>query len=52
MILQVMREHALFALKHILANNPENQALVAALKPTGTWDADGILKDSKGDTRR
>lgn len=50
--MQVMREHALFALNHILADNPENQALVAALKPIGTWDSEGILRDSKGGVRR
>lgn len=47
-----MREHALFALKHILADNQENQALVAALKPMGTWDSEGMLRDSKGGARR
>ena len=47
-----MRERAIFALKNILANNQENQALVAALKPMGKWDVEGILKDSKMGTRR
>lgn len=47
-----MREHALFALNNVLQGNLENQAAVAELKPTGTWDSEGMLRDTIGEVRR
>ncbi|PAV20078.1 hypothetical protein PNOK_0501200 [Pyrrhoderma noxium] len=41
-----LREHALFALRNILHENVENQAIVNEIKPTGTWDENGYLRDS------
>jgi ataxin-10 len=40
------------ALRNILQNNPENQAVVAAIKPMGTWDENGVLVDAPGAVRR
>ncbi|KAI0272467.1 spinocerebellar ataxia type 10 protein domain-containing protein [Gloeopeniophorella convolvens] len=47
-----LREHALFALRNLLQGNPENQAVVDAIKPMGTWDADGVLRGTSGAVRR
>ena len=44
----VLREHALFTLRNLLNNNRENQAVVDAIKPVGTWDESGILRDILG----
>ncbi|KAI0320888.1 spinocerebellar ataxia type 10 protein domain-containing protein [Amylostereum chailletii] len=47
-----LREHAIFALRNLLHRNAENQAAVEAIKPMGTWDEEGILRDVPGATRR
>lgn len=47
-----MREHALFALRNILENNKENQAIVSELEPMGKWDSEGMLRDTIGGVRR
>lgn len=41
-----LREHAIFTLHNLLEGNPENQAVVEAIKPSGTWDDNGILQTS------
>jgi len=38
-----LREHALFALRNLLHNNPENQAVVDEFKPMVNWDNEGRL---------
>ncbi|KAG9018907.1 hypothetical protein FRB90_008488 [Tulasnella sp. 427] len=38
-----LREHALFTLKNLLQNNPENQAVVDEFKPLVQWDQEGNL---------
>lgn len=43
-----LREHALFALRNLLHENVENQAVVDAIKPMGTWDENGVLRDAPG----
>ncbi|KAI0041053.1 hypothetical protein FA95DRAFT_1501960, partial [Auriscalpium vulgare] len=47
-----LREHALFALRNILHHNADNQAVVDAIRPMGTWDEDGVLRDTPGAVRR
>lgn len=47
-----LREHAIFALHNLLEDNPENQAVVEAIKPTGSWDDSGVLRDTPGAVRR
>lgn len=43
-----LREHAIFALHNLLKGNPENQAIVQEIQPTGQWDGNGVLKDTAG----
>ena len=43
-----LREHALFTLRNLLHNNLENQAVVDGIKPVGTWDENGVLRDVLG----
>ncbi|THH05258.1 hypothetical protein EW145_g4929 [Phellinidium pouzarii] len=43
-----LREYALFALRNLLRENKENQAVVDAIKPTGAWDENGVLRDAPG----
>ncbi|TCD71867.1 hypothetical protein EIP91_003210 [Steccherinum ochraceum] len=38
-----LREHALFALRNLLDQNPENQAMVNEIQPVREWDMDGQL---------
>ncbi|KAG8975804.1 hypothetical protein FRC05_005014 [Tulasnella sp. 425] len=38
-----LREHALFTLRNLLQNNPENQAVVDEFKTTVEWDPEGNL---------
>lgn len=40
-----LREHAIFALRNLLHNNPDNQAIVQELKPLRDFDADGVLRN-------
>jgi ataxin-10 len=47
-----MREHAIFTLQSLLKGNPESQAVVDAIKPTGEWDESGVLKDTPGSVRK
>ncbi|EJD07503.1 uncharacterized protein FOMMEDRAFT_164457 [Fomitiporia mediterranea MF3/22] len=43
-----LREHALFALRNLLHDNVDNQVIVDAIKPMGTWDENGVLRDVPG----
>ncbi|KAL5531612.1 hypothetical protein ACEPAG_4489 [Sanghuangporus baumii] len=43
-----LREHALFTLRNLLHSNLENQAVVDSIKPVGTWDENGVLRDVLG----
>ncbi|KAJ7746864.1 spinocerebellar ataxia type 10 protein domain-containing protein [Mycena maculata] len=47
-----LREHAIFTLHNLLKRNPENQAVVEAIKPSGTWDDDGVLRETAGAVRK
>ncbi|KAJ7281931.1 spinocerebellar ataxia type 10 protein domain-containing protein [Mycena rebaudengoi] len=47
-----LREHAIFTLHNMLKGNPENQAVVEAIKPSGKWDEDGMLRDAPGAVRK
>jgi ataxin-10 len=47
-----LREHAIFTLHNLLEGNPENQAVVEAIKPSGKWDDNGVLQDVPGAVRR
>lgn len=47
-----LREHAIFALHSLLKGNPENQAIVQEIQPTGQWDENGVLKDTVGAIRK
>ncbi|KAJ7623465.1 spinocerebellar ataxia type 10 protein domain-containing protein [Roridomyces roridus] len=47
-----LREHAIFTLHNLLEQNSENQAIVEAIKPSGTWDDNGILRDTVGAVRK
>ncbi|KAJ7493437.1 spinocerebellar ataxia type 10 protein domain-containing protein [Mycena galericulata] len=47
-----LREHAIFTLHNLLERNPENQAIVEAVKPSGTWDDNGILRETSGAVRK
>ncbi|KAJ6496780.1 spinocerebellar ataxia type 10 protein domain-containing protein [Mycena vulgaris] len=47
-----LREHAIFTLHNLLEGNPENQAIVEAIKPSGTWDDTGVLRDTPGAVRK
>lgn len=47
-----LREHAIFTLRNLLENNPDNQAVVDGIKPTGKWDENGVLKDTLGSVRK
>ncbi|KAG8997778.1 hypothetical protein FRB94_007461 [Tulasnella sp. JGI-2019a] len=38
-----LREHALFTLKNLLQDNPENKKLVDDIKPLDRWEAEGRL---------
>jgi len=40
-----LREHAIFALRNLLHNNSDNQALVQDLKPLRDFDVDGVLRN-------
>ncbi|KAI0794004.1 spinocerebellar ataxia type 10 protein domain-containing protein [Fomes fomentarius] len=44
-----LREHAILALRNILAGNLENQAVVDAVRPVGRWDEDKMLRELRGD---
>jgi ataxin-10 len=44
----VLREHALFTLHNLLKNNPENQAIVDAIRPAAELDDAGVLKNKLG----
>ncbi len=44
-----LREHAILALRNILAGNLENQAVVDAVRPVGRWDEDKVLREVRGD---
>ncbi|KZV72208.1 hypothetical protein PENSPDRAFT_742856 [Peniophora sp. CONT] len=39
-----LREHAIFALRNLLHENKENQAVVEELKPVGTWDGSAAFE--------
>ena len=39
-----LREHAIFALHNLLKDNQENQAVLNAVKPSESWDENGILQ--------
>jgi hypothetical protein len=39
----VLREHALFLVRNIMKNNPENQAIVAQMNPVG------LVRDDTGE---
>jgi len=39
-----LREHAIFTLRNLLKDNPENQRFVDDVKPAKEWSADGTLK--------
>ncbi|VDB88659.1 unnamed protein product [Peniophora sp. CBMAI 1063] len=39
-----LREHAIFALRNLLHENQENQAVVEQLKPMGTWDGSAAFE--------
>ncbi|KLO19280.1 hypothetical protein SCHPADRAFT_898858 [Schizopora paradoxa] len=43
-----LREHALFTLRNLLLGNEENQAVVQTIRPMGSWDVDGQLRDVIG----
>ncbi|KAJ7695081.1 spinocerebellar ataxia type 10 protein domain-containing protein, partial [Mycena rosella] len=47
-----LREHAIFTLHNLLERNPENQAIVEAIKPSGSWDDSGMLRDTPGAVRK
>jgi ataxin-10 len=47
-----LREHAIFTLHNLLDRNPENQAVVEAIKPSGSWDDSGVLRDAPGAVRK
>ncbi|KAJ6624949.1 spinocerebellar ataxia type 10 protein domain-containing protein [Mycena sp. CBHHK59/15] len=47
-----LREHAIFTLHNLLKGNPENQAVVEAIKPSGEWDDNGVLRDASGAVRK
>jgi len=47
-----LREHAIFTLHNLLKGNPENQAVIDGIKPTGKWDESGVLRDNLGAIRR
>ncbi|KAK0202822.1 hypothetical protein DFS33DRAFT_1385184 [Desarmillaria ectypa] len=47
-----LREHAIFTLHNLLKGNPENQAVVQEIQPTGQWDENGILKDTADAVRK
>ncbi|KAK0467260.1 spinocerebellar ataxia type 10 protein domain-containing protein [Desarmillaria tabescens] len=47
-----LREHAIFTLHNLLKGNPENQAIVQEIQPTGQWDENGVLKDNVGAVRK
>ncbi|KAG8861461.1 hypothetical protein FRB96_002910 [Tulasnella sp. 330] len=38
-----LREHALFTLRNLLQDNPENKKLVDEIKPLNRWEAEGRL---------
>lgn len=38
-----LREHALFTLRNLLQDNPQNQAVVDEFKPMVEWDNEGNL---------
>jgi len=40
-----LREHAIFALRHLLKDNIANQKVVDELKLTGVEDKEGVLRD-------
>lgn len=40
-----LREHAIFALRNLLQNNSDNQAIVENLKPLRDFDVDGVLRN-------
>lgn len=48
----VLREHAIFTLRNLLKDNPENQKVVDSIQPSREWDDDGILRDRPGETRK
>ena len=39
-----LREHAIFALRNLLHESKENQAVVEELKPMGTWDGSAAFE--------
>lgn len=41
----VIREHALLAIRNLMMNNPENQAVVGTMDPIGMVGADGELRE-------
>lgn len=41
-----LREHALFTLRNLLRDNPDNQAVVNQFKPMVEWDPEGRLKST------
>ncbi|KAF7356868.1 Ataxin-10-like protein [Mycena venus] len=41
-----LREHAIFTLHNLLQGNPENQAVVEAIKPSGKWDENGVWQET------
>lgn len=47
-----LREHAIFTLHNLLKNNPENQAVVDSIKPSGAWDEEGVLRDTPYSVRK
>ncbi|KZT37947.1 hypothetical protein SISSUDRAFT_1062424 [Sistotremastrum suecicum HHB10207 ss-3] len=47
-----LREHALFTLRNLLHKNVENQKVVDSIRPSGTWDEEGVLRDVPGAIRK
>ena len=41
---EVIREHALLAIRNLMTNNPENQAVIGTMDPIGTVDPYGELR--------
>nr|GAT42953.1 ataxin-10-like protein [Mycena chlorophos] len=47
-----LREHAIFTLHNLLVGNPENQAVVDSIQPSGKWDDTGVLQQIPGAVRK
>ncbi|KAF7294489.1 Ataxin-10-like protein [Mycena kentingensis (nom. inval.)] len=47
-----LREHAILALHNLLQGNPENQAVVDSIQPSGKWDDNGVYRQTAGAVRK